>query len=69
MKRDSSRVSSTREISKRSRTSMRSLSLPMTMGVRVRRYRPAVPSPCSSSCTRPVSVRAAKPETDTRSPA
>ena len=69
MKRESSRVSTTRVISNRSRTSMRSLSLPMTMGERDRRYRPDVPSPCSSSCTRPVSVRAAKPDTETRSPA
>ena len=68
MKRDSSRVSTTRVISNRSRTSMRSLSVPITIGERDRRYRPDVPSPCNSSCTRPVSVRAAKPDTCTRSP-
>ena len=40
----------------------------MTIGARDRWYRPEVPSPCSSSCTSPVSVRAAKPETWTCSP-
>ena len=45
MKRESSRDSTTRVISNRSRTSMRSLSEPMTIGERDRWYRPEVPSP------------------------